>query len=405
MNSQLSGAFDSTNAPFAGAFSAAFDVIVQGAPLDGDSFEVIPGSALFMYYVLNLFLFLILAQFFIAILGALARRCWAAPERAAAACSLEAPRGFSKPRSPRPSPYLRVRFPPFFPATRAVDSFDNTRQAEEGARTDRSLPSGFRAMEHPSRGTMACTLAAAHYAVTYWTFGRPGPLLERELLFLLRQASGRMSAWAEMRAEDYEEAALMLPESELAAVVGEATASAIVCRFGAELIPGREHECMQFVVPPADTVAAHDAKNDGAGAHEGDGRVRDAWEGKPGAGGHGDIENGCAAEFANGCNGGHAAADAAAPLSERRRRRAQRAAQTASSPSTAAPGRDLAEGFSSLSQPPAPATSEAAQRRAYDDGSSAPLPSVRPIVRRREERSRRAAAAAGNAGAGASATL
>lgn len=46
INSQLSGAFDGVNAPFGGAFSAAFDVIVQGSPLGGANFDIQPDASL-----------------------------------------------------------------------------------------------------------------------------------------------------------------------------------------------------------------------------------------------------------------------------------------------------------------------------------------------------------------------
>lgn len=77
-------------------------MVIEGASLGTPRFAVIPGAALAMYYVLNVFLFLILAQFFIAILGARRRagsRDAGASPPAAAVPSACAPDRAARPRA------------------------------------------------------------------------------------------------------------------------------------------------------------------------------------------------------------------------------------------------------------------------------------------------------------------
>lgn len=69
INMQMFGPVDSGFGNFGDSFMSMFSVVIEGAPNDGPGFEYVPVGANAMFLVTNLFLFLIVAQFFIAILG------------------------------------------------------------------------------------------------------------------------------------------------------------------------------------------------------------------------------------------------------------------------------------------------------------------------------------------------
>ncbi|KAG8462396.1 hypothetical protein KFE25_012216 [Diacronema lutheri] len=199
INSQISGAFDGTNSPFSSAFAASFDVVVQGAPLDSGASAVVPDAALLMYFVLNVALLLVLAQFFIAIL---------------------------------------------------VDAFDRARQAEEVKQLDRGVPPGF-------VSTACATLAerAMHdlrYHVLYVAFGAPAPLVQRRLLVLFRAATNAARERAAALGQPYEPAPLMVARADLSAALGHEATTALVRMFGAVIVPGNEAVVHAYLVPTGD---------------------------------------------------------------------------------------------------------------------------------------------------------
>jgi len=217
MSAQLSGQFDGTHSPYGGAWSATFDVVVQGAPLDGDNFVVNPGASLLMYYVLNLFLFLILAQFFIAIL---------------------------------------------------VDAFDQTRQAEIESLKDRQLPPGFitRATEQTYVEVFKCYV---EFFGAYYIYGRPSLKVQRELTSAQRKVEAARKATALACGECYEPSAMMVSNSQLKAQVGLFTAAKLLRLYGAQVAAGKEAQVEQFLISLA---VLPDIKN-AAPAPEGSGET------------------------------------------------------------------------------------------------------------------------------------
>ena len=126
INMQLFGAVDDSFAEYGDAFLSMFSVVIEGASNEGPAFDLSTSGANLMFLVTNLFLFLIVAQFFIAILGT-CDPAWRAAREARGAA-----------RSER---CARVNVPPAAPST-PRSRFVRSDPRERGAARCRARPAG-----------------------------------------------------------------------------------------------------------------------------------------------------------------------------------------------------------------------------------------------------------------------
>ncbi|KAG8457576.1 hypothetical protein KFE25_003730 [Diacronema lutheri] len=173
---QLFGAWHPAYASFGMAFTRVFTSFTVGAEVDEDAMRVSPAGAALAHYVTNLFLFLIVSQFFIAIV---------------------------------------------------VGSFDATREVERELRRYREIPSGYAPFGSP--GPTPRRLAdALGYLCAYRAHGGWAPLVVRGLERAIRRAE-RLSFDAGIDCPGMHPVMLTLPE--LVAAVGADSARSIAARY------------------------------------------------------------------------------------------------------------------------------------------------------------------------------
>jgi len=161
-------------------------VIIEGSPLDGDRFDVSPAGAYLVLYTANFAVFLMQAQFYIAIL---------------------------------------------------VGAFDATREAEEATFSARSLPAGFEELPADQRATASERLKAkAHFWCAYRAYDRFAwdaiPLIER----MVSNAEAAVQRSCEERGVAYDPSSLMVSRAQLEAGLGADAANTAIAAHGAHCV-------------------------------------------------------------------------------------------------------------------------------------------------------------------------
>jgi len=142
IDQQLFGRVDDNYADYGSSFISMFSVVIEGANNDGPAFELSPEGANMMYVIANIFLFLIIAQFFIAIL---------------------------------------------------VGAFDHTREAENDRRMTQGLCSGC--VDVSQDAPISTWLKrTAGYLFMYRQWGVFAPVLRRTMTDLITEADSRAEA-------------------------------------------------------------------------------------------------------------------------------------------------------------------------------------------------------------------
>lgn len=183
IDQQLFGTVDSNYSAYGSSFISMFSVVIAGAGTGGPSFEFVPAGATLMYLTTNLLLFLVVAQFFIAIL---------------------------------------------------VGSFDETRSAESARAIELGLPRGCEDVSSSPNINIRAT-RWVQYVFGYMQLGVFSPRLHRQFVVLLREADLRAEAACIGSDVHYVRGPLLLTKRQLAEAFGERMAELLVLEFGAEV--------------------------------------------------------------------------------------------------------------------------------------------------------------------------